>query len=119
VGTHQTHNPAQFVAPMDLSAHPFPNVSWFFGSNVPGQLANLANPGANPVPPHSLDLVAPAQFLVRVDCLSGPATYLCDPGSGTTQACPCANPPSAAGRGCNNSSNTGGASISGSGNASV
>ncbi|MFN0006966.1 MAG: TolB family protein [Planctomycetota bacterium] len=42
-------------------------------------------------------------------------TSLCDPGVGGVIACPCANPPSGAGRGCNNSSNTGGASLSASG----
>jgi hypothetical protein len=46
-------------------------------------------------------------------------SYLCDPGSGPTVACPCSNPPSGTGRGCNNSSSTGGASITGNGTPSV
>jgi hypothetical protein len=57
--------------------------------------------------------------MVRVHCVTGPATYLCDPGVGGTAACPCSNPPSGPGRGCNNSSATGGASITGAGNPSV
>ena len=36
-------------------------------------------------------------------------TSLCDPGFGGVQACPCGNPPSTLGRGCDNSSATGGA----------
>jgi hypothetical protein len=120
VGTHQPHLAGQFVAPIDQTTHAYVDSSWFFGVNVPGQLANYANPGANVQPPLSLDQIGfPGQFLVRVNCLSGPPILLCDPGSAGTQACPCSNPPSGPGRGCNNSSNTGGASISGSGNASV
>lgn len=39
----------------------------------------------------------------------------CEPGSTGIIACPCANPPSGAGRGCDNSSATGGAQLSASG----
>jgi Tol biopolymer transport system component len=39
-------------------------------------------------------------------------TSLCDPGVGTVIVCPCANPPGGANRGCDNSSATGGASLS-------
>jgi hypothetical protein len=42
-------------------------------------------------------------------------TSLCDPGVGGVIACPCSNPPSGSGRGCNNSSATGGAILSASG----
>ncbi len=44
-----------------------------------------------------------------------PFTSLCDPGVGGVVACPCANPPGALGRGCDNSSGTGGAILSASG----
>lgn len=40
----------------------------------------------------------------------------CHPGYDTVGACPCGNPPSAYGRGCNNSQSTGGAKLSLSGN---
>ena len=39
----------------------------------------------------------------------------CSPGVGGVIACPCSNPPSGPGRGCNNSSGTGGAILSASG----
>jgi Tol biopolymer transport system component len=39
-------------------------------------------------------------------------TSLCDPGVGGVLACPCANPPSGPGRGCDNSAASGGAIIS-------
>jgi Tol biopolymer transport system component len=42
-------------------------------------------------------------------------TILCSPGGAGTIGCPCSNPPSGAGRGCDNSSATGGASISSTG----
>ncbi|MFN0008752.1 MAG: TolB family protein [Planctomycetota bacterium] len=42
-------------------------------------------------------------------------TSVCDPGVGGVMPCPCANPPGGVGRGCNNSSNTGGAILSASG----
>ena len=42
-------------------------------------------------------------------------TSLCDPGSGGVAGCPCGNPPSGMGRGCDNSAATGGASLSSSG----
>ncbi len=43
----------------------------------------------------------------------------CDPGTGGIAACPCGNPPAGALRGCNNSANTGGASITAAGLPSV
>ncbi|MBK7875317.1 MAG: hypothetical protein IPJ77_06145 [Planctomycetes bacterium] len=42
-----------------------------------------------------------------------PFTTYCNPGFDAAVACPCGNGPSANGRGCNNSSNTGGAFLSG------
>ncbi len=46
-------------------------------------------------------------------------TSLCDPGVGLVIPCPCDNPPSGAGRGCDNSQMTGGAALSASGLASL
>ena len=44
-----------------------------------------------------------------------PGTSVCEPGSGSTLACPCANAPSGAGLGCDNSSLTGGAALAATG----
>jgi Tol biopolymer transport system component len=41
---------------------------------------------------------------------------LCDPGVGSVIVCPCSNSPSGPGRGCNNSSSSGGATVSATGN---
>jgi len=41
-----------------------------------------------------------------------PGTVICEPGVNGTVACPCSNPPSSLGRGCDNSSSTGGANLS-------
>ncbi len=46
-------------------------------------------------------------------------TSTCSPGIGGVSACPCANPPSVAGRGCDNSSSTGGALLSAAGQAQI
>jgi len=50
-------------------------------------------------------------FVVRY----GAAQFACQPGTAGVQTCPCANPPSGAGRGCNNSSATGGATLTSTG----
>jgi hypothetical protein len=44
-----------------------------------------------------------------------PGVSVCEPGVSGVIACPCGNPPSGGGSGCNNSSNTGGASLTASG----
>jgi Tol biopolymer transport system component len=44
-----------------------------------------------------------------------PFTSFCNPGVASVIACPCSNPPSALGRGCDNSAGTGGATLSASG----
>jgi hypothetical protein len=43
----------------------------------------------------------------------------CEPGAAGVSACPCSNPPAAPGRGCDNSSATGGASLAAAGTASL
>ena len=50
------------------------------------------------------------------DRSGGPAfTSQCAPGAGGVIGCPCSNPPSGSGRGCDNSAGTGGATLSASG----
>ncbi len=119
VGVQLQHVAGQYVAPIDMTI-PQPNVGWFFGDNTPGATANYATPGANLQVPATIDSIGiPGQFMVRAGCSSGPATFLCDPGTGGVVACPCTNPPSGSGRGCDNSSATGGASLSATGNNSL
>jgi hypothetical protein len=48
-----------------------------------------------------------------------PYPPFCDPGSGGVVACPCANPPSGANRGCDNSAASGGAVLTATGSASL
>lgn len=64
------------------------------------------------------DTNATQDVFVR-DRLATTFLSLCDPGVAGVIPCPCANPPSSAGRGCDNSSATGGASIAASGGAYV
>ena len=57
-------------------------------------------------------------FLRDLD--GGPGfTSLCEPGVAGVAACPCSNPPSGSGRGCNNSASTGGAALSAAGATSL
>jgi hypothetical protein len=56
---------------------------------------------------------------VRDCAASGPGTDMCQPGMAGVIACPCANPPANAPRGCDNSSATGGAQLASSGMASL
>jgi hypothetical protein len=46
-----------------------------------------------------------------------PPSAFCEPGSNGVMACPCSNPPVGPGRGCNNSSGTGGAQLTATGRA--
>ncbi len=55
----------------------------------------------------------------ELDTISSPMTSICSQGIGGVIACPCGNPPVGTDRGCNNSSNTGGAQLSASGQASI
>jgi len=49
----------------------------------------------------------------------GPMSSLCHPGEGGVRPCPCGNPPGTSGKGCENSSHTGGARLTASGSASL
>jgi hypothetical protein len=49
----------------------------------------------------------------------GPMVAFCDPGVSGVLPCPCSNPPLNLGLGCDNSSSTGGASVSATGNAAL
>ena len=127
VGSHQDNygqsgaGPLQFVAPMDEDC-PAPGVAWYFGNNsgYGTSPVDVAHPANNVQPPASFDSIGlRCQVCIRANCSAGSVTYLCDPGSGGTIACPCANPASGSQRGCNNSSATGGASIAGAGSNSL
>jgi subtilisin-like proprotein convertase family protein len=52
-------------------------------------------------------------------CQTAPATYTCTPGDPGINLCPCANPPTGPGRGCDNKGATGGASIAAAGSSSL
>jgi hypothetical protein len=120
-GGHEVCPGGVWVAPEDTNSI-WLNRSWEFGDNT-GGAANLANPGSSAFPPTLMGtgpLVGFAgTFCVRVNCSFGPATYTCTPGDPGIGTCPCGNPPTGANRGCNNKGATGGASITGSGVASV
>jgi hypothetical protein len=128
VGTHCQHPPVDFSTfpptgfplPLDQSVHIFPDVSWLCGNLPAGQVSDYSVLTNNVQPPVSMDAIGfPGQHLLRVNCSFGPATYTCTPGDPGINTCPCSNPPTGANRGCNNKDGTGGASITGSGTASV
>jgi hypothetical protein len=63
-------------------------------------------------------LAAPL-FAALVVSLPAAAQSFCEPVAGTPLFCPCGNPPSGPGRGCDNSNATGGAALNVSGNPSI
>jgi phosphatidylinositol-3-phosphatase len=62
---------------------------------------------------------ATATSITDIWVQTAPGTSYCDPGLNGVSACPCANAPSGPGRGCDNSSSTGGAQLSSAGTASL
>jgi len=75
-----------------------------------------------PIQPAGVAYVEVAAGSVRSVALvegSPSFTSSCDPGVAGVVACPCSNPPAAPGRGCQNSSSTGGAALSAAGRASL
>jgi hypothetical protein len=81
---------------------------WTPGPNNTQYTPTSQNPGLDP----------PAAILGSLDPGSALLVY-CSPGSAGVSACPCGNAPSAAGLGCNNSDNTGGAWIDAAGSPSL
>jgi hypothetical protein len=106
---------------LDTTVHNWLNTSYLFVAFGAGVQADYANPTNNGVPIQSVETWNNqyGQCLVRVNCSFGPATYTCTPGDPGINSCPCSNPPSGPGRGCDNKGATGGASITGSGTNSL
>jgi Tol biopolymer transport system component len=98
------------IASVSTSGAPANQDSFQVAVSADGRFAAFATGSTNLVPGGTPF----GGTLVRDRSASG-ATSLCDPGANGVIACPCANAPSGAGRGCDNSSLTGGASISASG----
>jgi hypothetical protein len=94
-----------------------------FQFDVTAQLQTLLTGGSNFIGLRVQGTSTPnfPNILVTADCHldvvlgNPPVLSFCTPNVGGVIACPCANPPAGANRGCDNSSATGGASISGSG----
>jgi hypothetical protein len=93
------------------------NLAEIFASTQPGW-----TPGPNNTRYNSSGTVTgqnpPSGILGSLDP-NGPLVGNCRPGTNGIISCPCGNPPSGPNRGCNNSSGTGGASITATGSASL
>jgi Tol biopolymer transport system component len=87
--------------------------SGYFGCAISadGRFVAFASDASNLV---SGDSNAHSDVFVRDRSYSAFAS-LCDPGVGAVIACPCSNPPSGLGRGCDNSAGTGGAVLAAAG----
>jgi hypothetical protein len=128
VGTHVYNvngiipNVSGYTLPFDRTLHDWPNTSWNFRADG---MAAVANPNdlttaGNTVAVRSAESLGYfGQHTIRVNCTQGPTNTCCQPGVGPTLACPCTNPPSGLGRGCNNKDATGGAQLSATGTASL
>jgi len=117
LGAGLSHAAGQFVVPLDESC-PIAGLAWYFGNNnaTPADYSNVQN---NTNPPESFGLSGfPAMVMCRGSCALAGTTY-CEPGIAGVIPCPCGNAPSGPGRGCNNSSNTGGATLSDAGVSSL
>jgi hypothetical protein len=75
---------------------------------------NLLEAGRN----YDFNTGAVQMLVFKYAALAGSGTPLCF-GDGTITACPCSNPSAGAGRGCDNSAGTGGATLQSSGQASL
>jgi Tol biopolymer transport system component len=84
--------------------------------NADGRFVAFASGAPNLV---FADTNAVADIFLRDREIGTSFQSLCDPGTAGVIPCPCSNPPSGPGAGCNNSSATGGAILSASGGASV
>jgi hypothetical protein len=88
--------------------------SYVSAISADGRFVAFSSNSSNLVPADTNGLY---DFFVR-DRFGGTSfTSLCDPGIGGVIGCPCSNAPSGPGRGCDNSSATGGAVLSASGGA--
>ena len=86
--------------------------AWFPSISADGRSILFGSETSHLVPD---DVDVLGDVFVR-DLAGGPIfTSTCEPGSGGTIGCPCANPPSGSGRGCDNSGSTGGAVLSATG----
>ncbi|MFN0008231.1 MAG: TolB family protein [Planctomycetota bacterium] len=88
--------------------------SWFASLSGDGRYVAFYSIASNLVPG---DVNGGADVFVRDRVGGTNFTSLCDPGLGGVIACPCANPPSGPGRGCDNSAATGGAILTAAGGA--
>ncbi len=98
------------------------------GNNTPDDLdiANLSSADCDPIGPTGPDGI-PDECELAGDDLDADSVPdkceaqipFCTPGSGGVTSCPCLNDPVGANRGCQNSLGTGGATLSGGGNASL
>jgi Tol biopolymer transport system component len=91
------------------------------GNAISSRYAEIAKDGQSVVFQSAASNLVPADtngfsdIFVR-DRFGGPTfTSLCDPGSSGVIGCPCSNPPGSSGQGCDNSSATGGATLSATG----
>lgn len=101
-GVNTDNDPVGAASLIEIGASTQPG--WTPGPNNTQYTPNNQNPGLNP----------PAAILGSLDPGS-PLLVFCSPGLDGTIACPCGNAPAAAGLGCNNSDNTGGAAIAAAG----
>jgi hypothetical protein len=117
------HNAGEFPSPLDQSggggtACGSGPGSFFFGNNTATPV-DFMNINANLFPPASVASAGfPGNYLVRANCGPGNTGMPYCFGDGTGIACPCANN-GAAGNGCANSVNAGGANLTASGVATV
>jgi hypothetical protein len=112
-GVPHTVSPSTSTYLVHQMGHDERVITWDLSANGDTILGYQIDFGAN----NSFSTLDAVKLDARFDCAPGSA--FCSPGVGGVSACPCANPPAGLDRGCDNSAATGGASIAGSGAASL
>ena len=112
-GVPHTVSPTTSFYLVHLMGHDERVITWDLSANSDAIFAYQIDFTAN----NSFSTLDAVKLDARYTC--SPGLPFCSPGVGGVIGCPCANPPSGADRGCDNSSATGGASIAASGAASL
>jgi len=126
VGTHCYNstgivpNVSGYTVPYDTTMHDWTETSWNFRADGLAAAVDPIDLTNNTNPVRSAESTGVfGQHLIRLCCTFGPTNTFCQPGINGAQLCPCTNPPSGLGRGCNNKDNTGGAILTSAGTPSL
>jgi len=113
-------NTSGYTLPFDRTFHDWSETSWNFRADGLAAAVDPTDLTNNTIPVRSAEVTGYfGQHPIRVNCVFGSTNTFCQAGINGAQLCPCTNPPSGLGRGCNNKDNTGGAILTSTGTPSL